>query len=367
MLSLFVLFSLVSCGIDRDEEEDAHEHQDHHAPERCGAPLYRSPQGSAHTHNGAFGVHVAAQTCGSGMKPPSVGGFSRGVEGYTSYVGQSTCDPSAKSGVTAFKDLLLATYPCTASYGIVRACNVGGTSEHKEGRAFDWGVSAFTQKHVADSLIQWLLATDAQGNKHAMARRLGIMYMVWNKQIWRSYRSPDTWSAYTGSNPHTDHVHFSFGWDGANKKTSFWTGGATEVCSATQNQNCAGFGCQCVSGSCAGAFVPAMDAPPKKPTIVRSLVVDASITSARVVLAQGRAVRPKKKKTVVVLGAIVPITSVRADFAQGRAVRSKKKPSANKKAVDVSITSVREAHATATDAPPNSKPIAQQRVVVAKT
>ncbi len=257
MLGLFALFSLVSCSINR-EEEDAHEHQEqeHHDPERCGAPLYRSPQGSEHFSEGPLGVHVAAQTCGSGMKPPSMGGFSRGVEGYTSYVGQSTCDPSAKSGVTAFKDLLLATYPCTASYGIVRACNVGGTSEHKEGRAFDWGVSAFTQKHVADSLIQWLLATDAQGNKHAMARRLGIMYMVWNKQIWRSYRSPDAWSAYTGSNPHTDHVHFSFGWDGANKKTSFWTGGATEICSATQNQNCANFGCQCVSGNCAGGFCP---------------------------------------------------------------------------------------------------------------
>ena len=37
---------------------------------------------------------------------------------------------------------LLAAFPTTRSLGIVRACSVGGRSEHKEGRAFDWGVSA---------------------------------------------------------------------------------------------------------------------------------------------------------------------------------------------------------------------------------
>ncbi|MCB9640403.1 MAG: hypothetical protein H6727_16015 [Myxococcales bacterium] len=248
LLGLLALFSFPSCGIVEHEHEHDHEN--------CGAPIQDTSGSRQATLSPGLGVHIAAQTCGSGMKPPSYSGFTRGVDGYASYVGQTTCNPSAKPGATALKDLLLATYPCTASLGIVRACNVGGTSEHKEGRAFDWGVSAFTQKSVAESMIQWLLATDAQGKKHAMARRLGIMYMIWNKKIWRAYRSPDSWSTYTGSNPHTDHVHISFSWDGANKKTSFWTGSASKVCSSTQTQNCAKVGCQCVEGSCEGGSCP---------------------------------------------------------------------------------------------------------------
>src|SRR5690606_34041163 len=29
-----------------------------------------------------------------------------------------------------------------------------------------------------------------------------------------------------GSSPHTDHIHFSFSWDGAMQRTSWWTGTA---------------------------------------------------------------------------------------------------------------------------------------------
>ena len=57
-----------------------------------------------------------------------------------------------------------------------------------------------------------------------MARRLGIQYVIWNKRIWGSYNASAGWRAYTGANKHTDHVHISFTWAGANMNTSFWTG-----------------------------------------------------------------------------------------------------------------------------------------------
>jgi hypothetical protein len=168
-------------------------------------------------------------TCPNGGKvtPKAPTTFTKSIDAYASYVGQSTCSGTSKPGVVAFKNLVLATYPCTSSGGIVRGCSVGGTSEHKEGRAWDWMVNA--PSTAVDSMLGWLLATDSFGNKHAMARRLGIMYMIWNRKMWRAYRPNDGWQAYTGSNPHTDHVHFSFSWAGAKKTTSYWNAPAAST------------------------------------------------------------------------------------------------------------------------------------------
>ena len=161
--------------------------------------------------------------------PPAT--YTAAIEAYAAYSPQTTCSPTAKPGVVAFRDQLLRTYSWTRSLGIVRGCDVGGRSEHKEGRAFDWGVSAYSTRDVAavNDLLGWLLRTDRFGNKHAMARRLGIQYVIWNRRIWGAYDAADGWRSYTGASPHTDHVHFSFSWRGANKLTSYWTGkvGAT--------------------------------------------------------------------------------------------------------------------------------------------
>ncbi|MDX6220668.1 MAG: hypothetical protein QOJ48_2349 [Frankiales bacterium] len=158
--------------------------------------------------------------------PATPAGLTSAIEAFQPYVGQTTCDPVAKPGVKAFLNLLLAAYPDTGSDGIVRDCGTGGQSEHKEGRAFDWQVSASNAtdvKHVND-LMAWLLATDRYGNKDAMFRRLGLMYMIWNKRIWKGYQADKGWQPYSGVSEHTDHVHFSFGWAGAKKATSYWTG-----------------------------------------------------------------------------------------------------------------------------------------------
>lgn len=114
---------------------------------------------------------------------------------------------------------------------------MGGTSEHKEGRAWDWmvSVSVPSQKAAADSLLEWLTEEDRYGNDAAMARRLGIMYIIWDREIWGAWGGG--WRTYCVQkadgckepgrdgglrHPHTDHVHFSFTWDGAKKKTSYW-------------------------------------------------------------------------------------------------------------------------------------------------
>jgi peptidoglycan hydrolase-like protein with peptidoglycan-binding domain len=113
----------------------------------------------------------------------------------------------------------------TGTTGISRTCNAD-VSEHYDGRAMDWMLNAKDpkQKAVADSLVAWLSADSG-----AMARRFGISYIIWNTKMWREYAPARGWAAYTGSVPHTDHIHFSFSWDGAMARTSWWTGRATTV------------------------------------------------------------------------------------------------------------------------------------------
>jgi len=148
------------------------------------------------------------------------------IEAFAPYQGQATCDPVARAGALALRQLVLAAYPGTGDSGIVRACSVGGASEHKEGRAWDWRVTTSNPTHVAQvaDFTRWLLAPDEYGSTAAMARRLGIMYMIWDGKIWKSYQAAKGWQPYNGASPHTDHVHISLSWAGAYARTSYWTG-----------------------------------------------------------------------------------------------------------------------------------------------
>lgn len=168
---------------------------------------------------------VPAAAAPAGVSPGSA------IEAFAPYQGQTACEPVARPGVTAFRDLVLASYPGTGDSGIVRACSVGGTSEHKEGRAWDWRVTTDDPTHVEQvaDLMDWLLATDEHGNTAAMARRLGVMYVIWDSRIWKSYQAAKGWQPYSGASPHTDHVHISFSWAGALGATSYWTGQVAPV------------------------------------------------------------------------------------------------------------------------------------------
>jgi peptidoglycan hydrolase-like protein with peptidoglycan-binding domain len=176
-----------------------------------------------------------AQPSGT-VRPATPTGLPAGIEALARYVPANSCDPTAKPGAQRFGDLLEATYPAT-TFGISRTCGTDPlpTSEHYDGRAVDWmtSVRVASGKARADAVIAWLFAADAAGNKYANARRLGIMYMIWNNRIWGSYRAAEGWRPYStcASHPeqsrdttcHRDHIHFSFSWEGAMGRTSFWT------------------------------------------------------------------------------------------------------------------------------------------------
>jgi hypothetical protein len=156
------------------------------------------------------------------------------IEPLAYYVAQSSCDPTVKPGTRSLANLLTRTYP-GISWGSAYSCGTDGSvSEHYEGRAIDWMASyrVTWQRDDANSLVTWLLATDKAGNRFAMARRLGVQYVIWDNRIWGSWNGQ--WENYNNclNTPstaydnacHRTHVHISLSWNGAMGKTTFWTG-----------------------------------------------------------------------------------------------------------------------------------------------
>lgn len=144
------------------------------------------------------------------------------IEGY-SKPETTICDPTEKPGVKLFRQWVIDNYG-GIDLGIIRSCAAGqpATSHHHEGRAWDWGMSVYRPKDKAtvERLLNRLFATDDDGNEHALIRRAGIRYIIWNRKIWSTGRRK--WHPYMGKSPHATHVHFSFSKAGANGETSFY-------------------------------------------------------------------------------------------------------------------------------------------------
>lgn len=68
-------------------------------------------------------------------------------------------------------------------------------SDHPKGLALDFMTKS---KSNGDALAAYVVAN---------ASRLSVSYLIWWRRIWDPSRG---WHAYTGFNPHTDHVHVSF-------------------------------------------------------------------------------------------------------------------------------------------------------------
>ncbi|MEJ5866202.1 hypothetical protein WDV85_00440 [Pseudokineococcus sp. 5B2Z-1] len=161
------------------------------------------------------------RTAGTVPTPRPVQRYTGEPEGFAPYVPQVACDPVERAGTLRLRDLIHTTYGGTRG-GTTRSC--AGRSEHSDGRAYDWMLDARDPADAAqaDAFLTWLIGPDAQGRPSGNARRLGIMYVIWDRKIWGSYNR--TWKVYSGASPHTDHIHISLSWDGAMARTSFWTG-----------------------------------------------------------------------------------------------------------------------------------------------
>jgi hypothetical protein len=134
-----------------------------------------------------------------------------------------------KPGVQAFRSLIL-TQVGGGDDGLAVCKRIANASreysDHADGRAWDWHVRASRahDRALVDRVLDWLLRTDERGHRNAMARRLGITYIIWNHQYYRVGSDEARWVPYRGTaDPHDTHVHFSFSVAGALLRTSWWT------------------------------------------------------------------------------------------------------------------------------------------------
>lgn len=106
-------------------------------------------------------------------------------------------------GTMALRTACLERYPRLGDLGIyVRRPVRGGTapSKHSQGRA--WDAECHDQAY-GRAVFDYLVAHSAQ---------LGIQVVIWWHRIWSIPRGEH---AYTGTDPHTGHLHIEQNWDGA--------------------------------------------------------------------------------------------------------------------------------------------------------
>jgi hypothetical protein len=154
------------------------------------------------------------------------------MEPYSGYQPQTTCRRKPKAGVLMLADWLVAH---GGGYGqITGSCAGSSTSEHKESRAFDWTLDATNPADaaLAAAVLEELFAPDDTGQPHALARRMGIMYVIWNDRMYASYDG-FVGKPYLSSGcrkrrtcsptlRHRDHVHVSLTRQGAKARTSWY-------------------------------------------------------------------------------------------------------------------------------------------------
>ena len=172
-------------------------------------------------------VLLATLPVGSGIAAPR-------IERFPTYRPQTTCSPKPKPGTVKLANYLMKRYRGSGSLGISRSCASSGVSEHKEGRAFDWALDANSRRdrRYAANFIHRLRNADRQGHKAALARRMGIMYVIWNDRIYSAtyqYRKQRYKNAgcrrikgCSASLRHRNHMHISLSRVAARGKTSWY-------------------------------------------------------------------------------------------------------------------------------------------------
>lgn len=157
-------------------------------------------------------------------------------EGYASYQPQKKCRDKPRAGTVALAAWINARFDTGTAAASMRACKSGGVSEHKDGRAIDWMMDATRKKHrkVVSRFLDTVLKADDDGNADALARRMGVMYVIWNDHMYASYRQfekTDYLSSSCTSKKkcsttlrHRDHVHISLGRPGGRGDTSWYAG-----------------------------------------------------------------------------------------------------------------------------------------------
>lgn len=163
--------------------------------------------------------------------------------------------------------------------------NTGNTaylSVHSIGRAIDLSIPLLNgdaNNTAGDAVANWLV-------EHA--QEIGVQIVIWDRSSWRAERAAgDKLRPYTGPIPHTDHIHMELSLDGANRRTPFFTSGASSG-GTTCTPRCEGsriVAADCSSGDCAAYGTQCLTDPTPRcgtPECPRTGTASVCLDSARI-------------------------------------------------------------------------------------
>lgn len=164
------------------------------------------------------GEGVTAGGCGGNTSTDiSLGDIDTGPQEGIKRDPVTGCSGKEQVGTRRLADFAMKTWGAR-DYGVYNCRTVAGSSSlslHAEGRAFDAGfeVSRASEKANGDKMFAWSIQN---------AAGIGTQELIWNRKIWTPSRGLYN---YSGSNPHTDHVHIGQNWAGARAQTSLYQTG----------------------------------------------------------------------------------------------------------------------------------------------
>lgn len=156
------------------------------------------------------------------------------LEDFASYQPESHCSPRAKPGAVYLSGWLVRHYG--GGRGRIGSTCSKSVSEHQEGRAIDWSNDATTKaaRKRVEAFMDDVFAPDHRDRDAAKARRMGIMYVIWDDRIYSAWNGFEP-EKYLSSSckkltkcsktlRHRDHVHISLTRQGGFGRTSFFDG-----------------------------------------------------------------------------------------------------------------------------------------------
>ncbi len=132
----------------------------------------------------------------------------------------SNCSGTFRPGAADLRRYILANFRDITEIGGY-ACrqntaNLAETSVHGAGRALDIMiplVNGRANSAVGDPVANWLIQN---------ATGIGIQYIIWNRVSWNGSRRAPKQRAYSGPNPHIDHIHAELNREGAERRTAWF-------------------------------------------------------------------------------------------------------------------------------------------------
>ncbi|MGE0791151.1 MAG: hypothetical protein AB7S26_36095 [Sandaracinaceae bacterium] len=170
---------------------------------------------SAVSHSGPWGI--PADTLAIGDEQDVV------YTGAGPWVGESGCGPGLTEGARVLRTWMMASWPQIASIGGYNCRPIVGDSAnmsvHATGRALDVMIPTYAgdaDNDLGDPIGAWLI-------EHS--EEIGIQLIIWDRWSWGPHR-PDGQKgrAYTGANPHIDHLHVELSVEASMLGTPWFSG-----------------------------------------------------------------------------------------------------------------------------------------------